>query len=256
MSDQTKAGKLVLVTGGSRGLGRHTALAAAQAGFDVVITYRSQRKAAEAVSSEIEALGRKAAVLSLDTSDIASFDDFASRLTHQLRVFGITKLHGLVNNAGIGLDASIETTSEEIFDQLVNVHFKGVFFLTQKLLSLIEDGGRIVNISSGLVRVSLPGYSVYGGVKGAIEVFTRYLAKELGSRRITANTVAPGGLETDFGGGALRDIPQVNEFIASQTALGRAGLPGDVGPVIAALLSESHGWVNGQKIEASGGWHL
>jgi len=257
MSDPTTTRKTVLVTGGSRGLGRHTALAAAHSGFDVVITYRSQREAAEAVSSQIEALGRKAAALSLDTSDVASFDDFATRLKHQLRAFGgNTKLHGLVNNAGIGLDASIETTSEEMFDQLVNIHFKGVFFLTQKLLSLIEDGGRIVNISSGLARVTLPGYSVYGSVKGAIEVFTRFLAKELGPRKITANTVAPGGLETDFGGGALRDIPQVNEYIASQTALSRAGLPGDVGPVIAALLSESHGWVNGQRIEVSGGWFL
>ena len=184
MSDPTKTRKTVLVTGGSRGLGRHTALAAAHSGFDVVITYRSRREAAEAVLSQIEALGRKAAALLLDTSEVASFDDFATRLQHQLRAFGgTTKLHGLVNNAGIGLDASIATTSEEMFDQLVNIHFKGVFFLTQKLLSLIEDGGRIVNISSGLARVSLPGYSVYGSVKGAVEVLTRFLAKELGHAR-------------------------------------------------------------------------
>ncbi len=143
-----------------------------------------------------------------------------------------------------------------MFDRMINIHFKGVFFLTQKLIPLIEEGGMIVNISSGLARVSFPGYAAYGSAKGAIEVFTRYLAAELGPRKIAANVVAPGGLETDFGGGALRDIPQVNEFIASQTALGRAGLLGDVGPVIAALLSQSHRWVNGQKIEVSGGWHL
>jgi NAD(P)-dependent dehydrogenase (short-subunit alcohol dehydrogenase family) len=256
MSDQTNAGEIVLVTGGSRGLGRHTALAAAQAGFDIIITYHSNKAAAEAVLVEIKTLGRKAAALSLDTSNISSFGDFNTHLKHQLRNIGGTKLHGLVNNAGIGLDASIETTSEEMFDQLINVHFKGVFFLTQKLLPLIEDGGRIVNISSGLARVSLPGFAAYGAAKGAVEVLTRYLAKELAQRRIAANVVAPGGLETDFGGGALRDIPQVNEFIAAQTALGRAGLPNDVGPVIAALLSESHRWINGQRIEVSGGWYL
>lgn len=256
MSDQTNAGKVVLVTGGSRGLGRHTALAAAGAGFHVIITYHSKQDAAEAVLGEIRALGRKAAALHLDTNDIASLDGFTTHLKHKLRDIGSTKLHGLVNNAGIGLDAPIETTSEEVFDRLINIHFKGVFFLTQKLLPLIEDGGRIVNISSGLARVSLPGFAVYGSAKGAVEVLTRYLAKELGPRRITANIVAPGGLETDFGGGALRDIPQVNEFIASQTALGRAGLPDDVGPVIAGLLSESHRWVTGQKIEVSGGWYL
>jgi NAD(P)-dependent dehydrogenase (short-subunit alcohol dehydrogenase family) len=256
MSDQTNAEEIVLVTGGSRGLGRHTALAAAQAGFNVIITYHSNKAAAEAVLGEVKTLGRKAAALSLDTSNISSFEDFTTRLKQQLRNIGGTGLYGLVNNAGIGLNASIETTSEEMFDQLINVHFKGVFFLTQKLLPLIEDGGRIVNISSGLARVSLPGFAAYGAAKGAVEVLTRYLAKELAQRRISANVVAPGGLETDFGGGALRDIPQVNEFIASQTALGRAGLPSDVGPVIAALLSESHRWINGQRIEVSGGWYL
>ena len=256
MSDTANAVKVILVTGASRGLGRNTAVAAARSGFDVIITYHSNRAAALAVVTEIEALGRKAAALPLDTSDLGSFDEFATRLNDELSKLGSAGLFGLVNNAGIGLDASIESTSEAIFDQLVNIHFKGVFFLTQKLLPRISDGGRIVNISSGLARVALPGYAVYGCMKGAIEVFTRYLAKELGARKITANVVAPGGLETDFGGGALRDIPQVNEFIASQTALGRAGLADDVGPVIAALLTDSHRWVNGQKIEVSGGWYL
>jgi len=158
--------------------------------------------------------------------------------------------------AGIGSDAPFETTSEELFDRLVNIHFKGVFFLTQKLLPIISDGGRIVNLSSGLARVALPGFAVYGALKGAIEVLTRYLAKELGERKIAVNVVAPGGIETDFGGGALRDIPEVNTFIASQTALGRAGVPDDIGPVIAALLSPSHRWINAQRIEVSGGWVL
>jgi NAD(P)-dependent dehydrogenase (short-subunit alcohol dehydrogenase family) len=248
--------KTVLVTGASRGLGRNTALTLAKGGFDIVITYQTQHAAASAVVKEIETLGRQARALKLDTSDIGSFSTFATALRGELSHMGHQKLFGLVNNAGIGLDAPFEQTSEELFDQLVNIHFKGVFFLIQKLLPLIADGGRIVNISSGLARVALPGYSVYGSAKAATEVLTRFLAKELGGRKINVNVVAPGGLETDFGGGALRDIPEVKAFITSQTALGRTGTPEDVGPVIAALFADNHHWVTGQKIDVSGGWYL
>jgi len=248
--------KAVLVTGASRGLGRTTAITLAKAGFDVLITYQTQHVAASAVVQDIERLGRKARALQLDTGDIGSFSAFESALRAELGQMRHQQLFGLVNNAGIGLDAPFEKTSEELFDKLFNIHFKGVFFLTQKLLQLIADGGRIVNISSGLARVALPGYSVYGSAKAATEVLTRFLAKELGGRKINVNVVAPGGLETDFGGGALRDIPEVKAFIASQTALGRTGVPEDVGPVIAALFADSHRWVTGQKIDASGGWFL
>jgi NAD(P)-dependent dehydrogenase (short-subunit alcohol dehydrogenase family) len=248
--------KAVLVTGASRGLGRNTAITLAKSGFDMVITYQTQQAAASAVVKEIETLGRQARALKLDTSDIDSFSAFATGLRRELSHMGHQQLFGLVNNAGIGLDAPFEQTSEELFDQLVNIHFKGVFFLTQKLLPLIADGGRIVNISSGLARVALPNYSVYGSAKAATEVLTRFLAKELGGRKINVNVVAPGGLETDFGSGALRDIPEVKAFITSQTALGRTGIPEDVGPVIAALFADSHHWVTGQKIDVSGGWYL
>ncbi len=248
--------KTALVTGGSRGLGRNAAINLARAGFDVIITYRSRQDAADIAIAEIKELGRQAAALRLDMSDIRSFTGFVDTLQKTLNSWDRQKLNALVNNAGIGLAASFGETTESIFDELMNVHFKGVFFLTQKLLPVIADGGRIVNISSGLARVSLPGYSVYGAAKGAIEVLTRYLAKELGPRQITVNTVAPGGVETDFGGGMLRDNPDVNAFIASQTALGRAGVPDDIGPVIAALVSDSHRWVNAQLIGVSGGWFI
>lgn len=248
--------KLVLVTGGSRGLGRNTAIHAAKAGFDVIVTYNAAPEAAAEVVAEIEQLGRKAAALRLDTGNVASFDAFAAQLRPELKRLGHEQIFGLVNNAGIGLETPIGRTSEEVFDQLVNVHFKGVFFLIQTLLPMVADGGRIINLSSGLARVSLPGFAVYGAAKGAIEVLTRYLAKELGARDIAVNVVAPGGIETDFGGGALRDIPEVKSFIASQTALGRPGLPDDIGPVVVGLLSPSHRWVNAQRIEASGGWML
>ena len=252
----TAAQQLVLVTGGSRGLGRNTAIHAAKAGFDVIVTYNTNQESAAEVVAQIERLGCKAASLRLDTSDVASFDEFAALLQTELNRLGHQQIFGLINNAGIGLDAPIESTSEELFDQLVNIHFKGVFFLTQKLLPMIADGGRIINFSSGLARVALPGFAVYGAAKGAVEVLTRYLAKELGARNIAVNVVAPGGIETDFGGGALRDIPEVKSFISSQTALGRAGLPDDIGPVVAALLSPSHRWINAQRLEVSGGWML
>jgi len=257
MSHQNSTPQIILVTGGGRGLGRNTAISAARSGFDVIITYHSNSDAAAEVVSEIEGLGRKAVALRLDTTDVGSFEAFVAALRSELDRLGHENIHALVNNAGIGLDAPFATTSEELFDRLVNVHFKGVFFLTQKLLPIIADGGRIVNLSSGLARVALPGFAVYGALKGAIERCSRAISRrKLGERKIAVNVVAPGGVETDFGGGALRDIPEVNAFIASQTALGRAGVPDDIGPVIAALLSPSHRWINAQRIEVSGGWVL
>ena len=246
--------KLALVTGSSRGLGRSTALALAHDGIDVVITYHTQRDSAQDVAREVERLGRKSEVIQLDTSDVSTLPGFVGRLREVLTsTWSRENIDFLVNNAGIGLAASIAQSSEEMFDQLMAVHLKGVFFLTQSLLPMIDDGGRIVNVSSGLTRFSLPGYAAYAMMKGGIEVFTRYLAKELGPRGITVNTVAPGAIETDFGGGVVRDNAGLNKMIAGQTALGRVGLPDDIGPVIAALLSNRSSWINAQRIEASGG---
>jgi NAD(P)-dependent dehydrogenase (short-subunit alcohol dehydrogenase family) len=245
---------ITLVTGGSRGLGRNTALSVARHGGDVVITYRSQAGEAEAVVAEIAALGRKAVAFQLDTGDVAAFASFADGLRTALReTWGRDTFDHLVNNAGHGVNAPIGETSEAQFDGLVNVHFKGVFFLTQALLPLLADGGRIVNLSSGLTRFSYPGYSAYAAVKGAVEVLTRYMAAELGARGIAVNTVAPGAIETDFGGGVVRDNADINQRFASLTALGRVGVPDDIGPMIASLLSEDNRWVNAQRIEVSGG---
>lgn len=246
--------KITLVTGASRGLGRNTALSVARRGGDVVLTYQSRGDDARAAAAEIEAMGRKAVAFQLDTGDVAAFPAFAERLRTALRErWGRETFDHLVNNAGHGDYALIGQTSEAQLDRLVDVHFKGVFFLTQALLPLIADGGRIVNLSTGLTRVSYPGYSVYAAVKGAVEVLTVYMAKELGARGIAVNTVAPGAIETDFGGGAVRDDPAVNRIFAGMTALGRAGVPDDVGPVIAGLLAEDNRWVNAQRIEVSGG---
>ncbi|MFG1478261.1 SDR family oxidoreductase [Xanthobacter sp. V4C-4] len=248
---------LTLVTGGSRGLGRNTALAIARHGGDVVLTYRSRSAEADAVVAEIAALGRTAVALPLDTGDIASFPAFAVELRAVLgQTWGRQSIDHLVNNAGHGEHAPIAETSEAQFDGLVNVHFKGVFFLTQALLPLIVDGGRIVNLSSGLTRLSVPGFAAYAAVKGAVEVLTRYMAKELGARGIAVNTVAPGAIETDFGGGVVRDNPELNRTFAAATALGRVGLPDDIGPMIASLLSPDNRWVNAQRIEVSGGQGL
>jgi NAD(P)-dependent dehydrogenase (short-subunit alcohol dehydrogenase family) len=248
---------LALVTGGSRGLGRSTALHLAKHGADVILTYKSGRSEAESAVAEIESMGRRAHALPLDVAKSATFVEFAIRLRDVLsKHWQRDKLNFLVNNAGIGIHANFADTTEAQFDELVNIHLKGVFFLTQKLLPLLADGGRIVNISSGLSRFALPGYSAYAAMKGAIEVLSRYMAKELGSRGITVNVVAPGAIETDFGGGMVRDDAQVNSMIASQTALGRVGLPDDIGGVIASLLSHENGWINGQRIEASGGMFL
>lgn len=249
----TSSPRVVLVTGGSRGLGRNAALALAADGADIVITYRAQADAAEQVVEQIQALGRRAAALPLDMADSAGFATFAQQLQNVLQRWGATALQGLLNNAGEGLYAPIADTTEAQFDNAVAVHLKGPYFLTQALLPLIADGGRILNVSSGLARFSLPGSSAYAMMKGGIEVFTRYLARELGARGISANTLAPGAIETDFGGGRVRDDAQTNAMVSSITALGRAGLPDDIGPVVVALLSPATGWVNGQRVEASGG---
>ena len=248
---------IALVTGGSRGLGKSTALHLAKRGTDVILTYKSGRAEAEATVAAIESMGRRAHALPLDVSKSATFVEFAIRLRDVLsKNWQRDKVNFLVNNAGIGIHANFADTTEAQFDELVNIHLKGVFFLTQKLLPLLADGGRIVNISSGLSRFVLPGYSAYAAMKGAIEVLSRYMAKELGPRGIAVNVVAPGAIETDFGGGMIRDDAQVNAMIASQTALGRVGLPDDIGGVIATLLSPENGWINAQRIEASGGMFL
>jgi NAD(P)-dependent dehydrogenase (short-subunit alcohol dehydrogenase family) len=246
--------KIALITGGSRGLGKNTALAMAKQGMDVVLTYQSKQAAAQEVVEEIAALGRKALALQLDVAQVKTFDAFASTLKQALQIhFQAEKFDFLVNNAGTGLTAPFAETTEQIFDDMVNIHLKSTFFVTQKLLPLINDGGRIINISSGLARFTLPGYSAYAAMKGGIEVLTRYMAKELGARQIAVNTVAPGAIETDFGQGLVRDNKEVNAYIASQTALGRVGVPDDIGPMIASLLSDNYRWVNAQRIEASGG---
>lgn len=245
---------IALVTGGSRGLGRSTAISIARKGSDVVITYRSRADEAKAVVAEIEGLGRGAIALQLDTGDVSSFPAFAQNLRTALRgTWQRDSFDHLVNNAGHGDMAPIAEMTEAQFDGLVNVHLKGVFFLTQKLLPLLADGGRIVNLSTGLTRFSAPGWGAYAAVKGAIEVLTVYMAKEFGSRGIAVNAVAPGAIETDFFGGSVRDTPEFNKFFADMTALGRVGVAGDIGPMIASLLTEDNRWVNAQRIEVSGG---
>ncbi|PHN01090.1 SDR family NAD(P)-dependent oxidoreductase [Flavilitoribacter nigricans] len=249
--------KIALVTGGSRGLGKNMVLHLAKQGKDVVLTYRSQQEEAEAVVREVEQLGQRAVAFQLDVAEAGSFDAFVSQVQTKLQeVFGTKKLHYLVNNAGIGVYASFPETTEEQLDQLFDIHFKGPYLLTQKILPILANGGSIVNISSGLARFALPGYAAYGAMKGAMETLTRYQAKELGARQIRSNIVAPGAIETDFGGGSVRDNEQVNQFVSSVTALGRAGLPEDIGGVVAFLCSEEGRWINGQRIEVSGGMML
>jgi NAD(P)-dependent dehydrogenase (short-subunit alcohol dehydrogenase family) len=248
--------KIAIITGGSRGLGRNTAVNLARRGVDILFTWRANQEEAESLIREVEAMSRKAAAFCLDTGDTRAFDAFVAEVRKTLEGWGRDRFDYLVNNAGNSQHINFDKVTEADFDAVVNVHFKGVYFLTQKLLPLINDGGRIVNISSGLARVSLPGSSVYGAAKGAVEVLTRYLAKELGPRGITANVVAPGAIQTDFSGGMVRDNPEVNKMVASMTALGRAGVPDDIGPMIAALLSDDNRWINGQRIEVSGGMAL
>jgi len=253
----TTNNKIALVTGGSRGLGKNMAIKLAEKGINVVLTYNSKKDEADAVVAEIEKIGHKAATLQLNAGDIKSFDAFFTQLKTVLKdKFGTDHFDFLVNNAGMGLYGSLAEMKEEDFDALMNVHFKGVYFLTQKALPLINDGGRIVNLSSGLARFSLPGYSAYAAMKGAIEVLTRYMAKELGARGIAVNTVAPGAIATDFGGGHVRDDENVNKMVAGITALGRAGVPDDIGGVVAFLCSEDARWINAQRIEVSGGMNV
>lgn len=248
---------IALVTGGNRGLGKNSALKIAKKGLDVIITYRSNKEEAEAVVNEIKALGQNAVAFQLDTKDIKSFDAFVKNVTDHLKKnTGSTHIDYLINNAGTALYSPITEVTEEQLDDVVDIHFKGVFFLTQKFLPFINDGGGIINISSGLARFATPGSSVYGSIKAGVEMLTKYMAKELGSRKIKANVVAPGAIETDFGGGRVRDNEDINTAIAGATALGRVGLPDDIGGVVAFLCTEDARWINAQRIEVSGGMFL
>src|ERR1700722_3682404 len=253
----TQVQKIALITGGSRGLGRNTAESLARKGVDSVITYHSRADEAGTVVAALEAKGRKAIALQLDTGATATFAGFAEQLKKTLQdTWDRSSFDFLVNNAGISHHAAFDKVTEENLDSLYRVHVKGVFFLTQRLLPLIADGGRIVMLSSGTTRIIFPGSAAYASMKGAIETLALYLAKELGPRRIAVNTVAPGAIATDFSGGMVRDNPEVNKIVSGMTALGRAGLPDDIGPMIAALLSEDNRWVNAQRIEVSGGMSI
>ena len=255
MNTQTQ--KIALITGGSRGLGRNTAESLARKGVDAVITYRSRADEAQAVVAKLRTEGRKAVALKLDTGATETFADFAENLKTALHdTWGRSSFDYMVNNAGISHHAAFDNVTEADLDSLYQVHFKGVFFLTQRLLPLINDGGRIVMLSSGTTRIIYPGSGAYASMKGAIEILTLYLAKELGPRRIAVNTVAPGAIATDFSGGMVRDNPEVNKIVAGMTALGRAGVPDDIGPAIASLLSDDNRWVNAQRIEVSGGMSI
>lgn len=246
--------KTALVTGGSRGLGKNMAFAIAKKGIDVVLTYNSNKEAADAVVSEIRSFGGNAFALQLDTSDTRQFDAFTRELTAVLQEQkGSAVIDFLINNAGTALYAPVGEVTEAQMDAIYNIHYKGVFFLTQKILPVLNDGGAIVNISSGLTRITMPGSSVYGSLKTAVESLSRYMAKELGDRKIRVNVVAPGAIETDFGGGRVRDNKDINDHIAGLTALGRVGLPDDIGGVVAFLCTDDAYWINGQRIEVSGG---
>lgn len=251
------ANKIVLLTGGSRGLGKDSALQLAKNGFDVIITFQSNKIDAENVVNEIKALGRKSSNLQLDLAKVGSFDGFVSNLKETLeKDFGKTKIDALVNNAGTGYYASIEETTEEAFDEMSTTHLKAPFFLTQKLLPLINQGGSIVNTSSGLARFSHPNWAAYAIMKAGIDSLTRYQVLEFGPRKIRVNSIAPGAIATDFGGGAVRDNKEINDMLAAATALGRVGLPDDIGGVIVFLCSEDSKWINAQRIEITGGVHI
>lgn len=248
---------IALVTGGSRGLGKSAALQLAKQGHDVILTYHTQQQEAQAVAQQITELGQRAAIISLNVARSGSFSQFSQDIAALLaQQWQRKQFDYLINNAGIGIYAAFVATDEKQFDQLVNIHLKGPFFLSQALLPLLRDGGVILNISTGLTRFTLPGYAAYAMMKGGVEVMTRYLAKELGARHIRVNTIAPGAIETDFAGGMVRDNEAANQFIASQTALGRVGLPDDIGQVIASMVKQDNYWINGQRIEASGGQSL
>lgn len=246
--------KIAVVTGGSRGLGKNMALRLAEKGNDVVVTYVSKKAEAEEVVKEIEGMGKKGAALYFDANNIKGIEGFVKELSIILKKqWGNDKFDYLVNNAGIGQTVKIEDMTEEIFDRFMNIHFKGVYFLTQKALQIMNDNGRVINISSGTTRFCVPGYSVYASCKSAIETFTKYLAKEIGQRGMTANVVAPGAVETDFNNAAVRSNPKMKEYLASMSPLGRVGMPDDIGGVVAFLCSEDAKWINGQRIEISGG---
>ena len=247
------AAKIALVTGGSRGIGRSTVLHLATRGVDSIFTYRENQAEAAKVVAAVEQQGRRAIALKLDTGVAASFDAFVVQAKQAIGELGAGRFDYLVNNAGQSLHKAFDQTTEEELDAIYNVHFKGVYLLTQKLLPLIADGGRIINISSGLARFSMPGSSAYGAMKGAVEVLTRYMAAELGPRGIAVNTVAPGAVATDFSGGMVRDTPELSKRISGMTALGRVGLPDDLGAMISSLLSDDNRWISGQRIEVSGG---
>lgn len=250
--------KIALVTGGSRGLGRESVLNLAKKGLDIILTYHSKREEAERVVAEVVALGQRAICLKLDIAFISELNVFVEILkTNMLNAFGADKIDFLVNNAGIGLPIpSFEATTEDQFDDLMNIHLKGTFFLTQKLLPVLNDNGGIVNITTGLTRFTIQGSAAYAAMKAAMETVTRYLAKELGSKGIRANSVAPGAVATDFSGGRLRDTPQAMEWAKSIAALGRVATPEDIGGVVAFLCSDDARWVTGQRIEVSGGAFL
>ena len=253
----TATNPIALITGGSRGLGKNAALALAQQGTDIILTYQQNAAAAQAVVSEIEWLGRKAVALPLDVADSSSFAAFADTVRQQLQQhWQRDSFNYLLNNAGIGINVPFADTTEQQFDQLMRIHVKGPYFLTQQLLPLLADQGRILNVSTGLTRFAVPGYGAYAAMKSAMETLTRYWAKELGPRGIRVNVLAPGAIATDFGGGTVRDNDSVNQYLASQTALGRVGQPDDIGGVVSLLLSEQAGWINAQRIEASGGMFL
>jgi len=249
--------KVALITGGSRGLGRDMAIQLAKKNFDIIITFNNNREAANKVVNEVKAVGKKAVALQLDTSNSKGFDAFVNQVKERLTVdFNAQQIHALVNNAGTGLYASFESTTESQFDDMVNIHLKAAYFLSQKMLPVLSDGGSIVNISSGLARFSNRNYSAYAIMKAAIESLSRYQALELGGRKIRVNTVAPGAIETDFAGGHVRDSKEINSMIAGGTALGRVGLPDDIGSVVAFLCNEDAKWVNAQRIEVSGGFFI
>lgn len=246
--------KIALVTGGSRGLGKEMALALAKKQVDIILTYKSKEPEAQETVAAIEAIGQKATALHLDMSDFSSLDNFIKTFLQTLQQKWQTgSFDFLINNAGMGATVPFEKVTEELFDDFLNVHFKGIYFLTQKLVPHINPGGSIINISTGTTRFSNPGYSVYASMKGAIEVFTKYLAKELGPKNIRANVVAPGPVETDFNNAAIRSNPQMKERLSSLSPLGRVGTANDIGPVVAFICSDEAGWINGQRIEVSGG---
>jgi NAD(P)-dependent dehydrogenase (short-subunit alcohol dehydrogenase family) len=249
--------KVALVTGGSRGLGKDMCLQLAHKGFDIILTFNSKATEAEAVVAEITALGKKAKAIQLDVSNSKNFDAFVANVKESLAGnFDAQHITALVNNAGVGTHTTIADTSEEVFDSMVNIHLKGPYFITQKLLPIINDGGSIVNISTGLARFSYNNYAPYAIMKAGIESLTRYQAQEFGARKIRVNTVAPGAIATDFGGGAVRDNADLNNMIAGMTALGRVGQPDDIGSVVAFLCCSESKWVNAQRIEVSGGIHI